>query len=121
MSDPQAWAETLLKLLDRFDADGLAARMAPDGVLISINSDPIVGRNGMRDAVHGVEQGITSISHEVLRAWQADDTVITELRVTYLRHDGRTVVLPCTNIFDLTADGLISRYQIFMDMTPVFA
>jgi len=30
-------------------------------------------------------------------------------------------VLPCTNIFDLTGDGLISRYQIFMDMTPVFA
>jgi hypothetical protein len=42
------------------------------------------------------------------------------LRVTYERHDGRKVVLPCTNIFELTPDGLISRYQIFMDMSPVF-
>lgn len=121
MSDPQAWAETLFKLLDRFDADAIAARMAPDGLLISVNNDPVVGQDGMRDAVRSLEQAITSISHKVLRAWQADDTVITELRVTYVRNDGCMVVLPCTNIFDLTDDGLISRYQVFMDLTPVFA
>jgi len=45
---------------------------------------------------------VTSISHEVRGFGRADDTVITELRVTYVRHDGRKVVLPCTNIFDLT-------------------
>jgi hypothetical protein len=121
MTDPRGWAETLFQLVDRFDADALAARMAPDGVLISVNNDPVVGRDGMRAAVHAFEQAVTSISHQVLRAWRADDTVITELQVTYIRHDGRKVVLPCTNIFDLTDDGLISRYQIFMDMTPVFA
>jgi len=38
-----------------------------------------------------------------------------------VRHDGGKVVLPCANIFDLTDDGLISKYQVFMDMTPVFA
>jgi ketosteroid isomerase-like protein len=121
MTDPRGWAETIFRLVDRFDADAMAARMAPDGVLISVNNDPVVGRDGMRAAVHAFEQAVTSISHQVLRAWRADDTVITELRVTYVRHDGRKVVLPCTNIFDLTDDGLISRYQIFMDMTPVFA
>jgi len=47
--------------------------------------------------------------------------VIAELRVTYVRHNGVKVVLPCTNIFDLSTDGLISKYQIFMNMTPVFA
>jgi hypothetical protein len=121
MSDPQAWAEDLFQLLDRFDADAVAARMAHDGALIIVNNDPVVGRDGMRDAVHRFEQGVARIRHEVLRAWQADETVITQLRVAYVRHDGRKVVLPCTNIFDLTEDGLISRYQIFMDMTPVFA
>lgn len=121
MTSPQGWAETLFELVDRFDADAVAARMAPDGVLISVNNDPVVGRDGMRDAVRGFEQAVTSISHEVLRAWRTGDTVITELRVTYVRHDGREVVLPCANIFDLTDEGLISRYQIFMDMTPVFA
>ncbi len=121
MTDPHAWAESLFELVDRFDADAIAARMAPYGALISVNDDPVVGRDGVRDAVHRFEQAVTSIRHEVLRAWRTDDTVIAELRVTYVRHDGGKIVLPCTNIFDLTDDGLISRYQIFMDMTPVFA
>ena len=121
MTDPRQWAETLFQLVDQFDADAIAARMAPDGVLISVNDAPVVGRDGMRVAVRAFKQAVTSISHEVLRAWRAGDTIITELRVTYVRHDGRKVVLPCTNIFDLTGDGSISRYQIFMDMTPVFA
>jgi hypothetical protein len=121
MKDARGWAEPFFELVDRFDGDALAARMAPDGVLISVNNDPVVGRDGMRDAARSFQQAVTSINHEVLRAWRADATIITELRVTYVRHDGRKVVLPCTNIFDLTDDGLISRYQIFMDMTPVFA
>jgi ketosteroid isomerase-like protein len=121
MANPQEWAEALFGLLDRFDADAVAARMASDGVLISVNNDPVVGRDGVRDAVHSFEQAVASIRHEVLRAWRTDDTVITELRVTYVRNDGRKVVLPCANIFDLADDGLISRYQIFMDMTPVFS
>ena len=121
MEDARGWAEPLFELVDRFDGDGLAARMAPDGVLVSVNDDPVVGRDGLRGAVRNFQQAVTSISHEVVRAWQAETTIVTQLRVTYVRLDGRKVVLPCTNIFDLTDDGLISRYQIFMDMTPVFA
>jgi len=121
MEDALEWAVPLFKLVDRFDADALAARMAPDGLLISVNDDPVVGPEGMRAAAQWFAQAVTSISHEIVQAWRAEDTIITELRVTYDRHDGRKVVLPCTNIFELTPEGLISRYQIFMDMSPVFA
>ncbi len=121
MEDARGWAEPFFGLVDRFDGNAVAARMAPDGVLHSVNDGPVVGRDGMRSAVRRFQQAVTSINHEVLRAWQTETTIITELRVTYVRLDGRKVVLPCTNIFDLTDDGLISRYQIFMDMTPVFA
>jgi ketosteroid isomerase-like protein len=121
MEDALEWAVPLFELVDRFDADALAARMAPDGLLISVNDDPVVGPEGMRAAAKWFAQAVTSISHEIVHAWRAEDTIITELRVTYERHDGRKVVLPCTNIFELTPDGLISRYQIFMDMSPVFA
>ena len=111
MEDALEWAVPLFELVDRFDADALAARMAPDGLLISVNDDPVVGPEGMRAAALWFAQAVSSISHEIVHAW----------RVTYERHDGRKVVLPCTNIFELTPDGLISRYQIFMDMSPVFA
>jgi len=121
MADPHAWAESFFALVDRFDADAVASRMTPQGVLISGNNEPVLGRDGTRDAIHWFERAVASISHEVLRAWQVDDTLIAELRITYVRHDGGKVVLPCTNIVDLTADGLISKYQVFMDMAPVFA
>jgi hypothetical protein len=121
MTDPKRWAEEFFPLVDRFDADAVAARMAPDGVLISTNDDPIVGRDGMRGAVVAFSQGVTSLHHDVLRAWRSGQTIIVELKVTYVRLDGRKTVLPCANIFDLTEDDLISNYQIFMDMTPVFA
>jgi len=121
MTDARGWAESLFELVDRFDADAVAARMTVDGVLISVNDDPVIGRDGVRGAVRWFDQAVTGISHDVLRAWRFDNTVIAELRVTYVRLDGAKVVLPCTNIFELTGDGLISRYQIFMDMTPVFA
>src|SRR6185312_7978579 len=100
MTDPRQWAETLFELVDRFDADALAARMAPDGVLISVNDDPVVGPEGMRAAAQWFAQAVASISHEIVHAWRAEDTIITELRVTYERHDGRKLVLPCTNIFE---------------------
>lgn len=95
--------------------------MAPDGVLVSVNDDPVAGRDGVRAAVRWFGQAIAGIGHEIVRAWRIGDTVIVELRVTYTRHDGGELVLPCTNIFDLAGPGLIARYQIFMDMTPVFA
>jgi ketosteroid isomerase-like protein len=121
MADAKRWAEEFFPLVDRFDADAVAARMAPDGVLISTNDDPIVGQDGMRGAVVAFSQGVSSLRHEVLDAWRSGRTVIVELKVTYVRLDGRKVVLPCANIFDLTEDESISRYQVFMDMTPVFA
>jgi uncharacterized protein (TIGR02246 family) len=121
LGDAQAWAESFFSLVDRGDADSIATSMTPDGALISSNGDPIVGRDAIRDAVNTFQTAITSISHEILRTWRTDDAVITELRVTYVRLDGGKVVLPCANIFDITDDGLVSKYQIFMDMTPVFS
>ena len=72
MADPHAWAESFFALVDRFDADAVASRMTPRGVLISVNNEPVVGRDGMRDAIHSFERAVASISHEVLRAWQVD-------------------------------------------------
>jgi hypothetical protein len=109
MTSPEEWAEALFKLVDRFDADAVAAKMAPDGELIRLNNDPAVSRDGMHDALRAFEQAVTSLSHEVRRAWRTGNTVITELRITCVRHDGREVVLPRANIFDLTDMGLMAR------------
>jgi ketosteroid isomerase-like protein len=118
--DATQWAKEFFALVDASDADGVAGRVTADAVLISGNGEPIAGREGIRNAIATFETLITSISHEVLRAWTVGEGYITELRVTYVRLDGGTLVLPCTNIFDVDDKGQITGYKIFMDMTPVF-
>jgi ketosteroid isomerase-like protein len=119
-ADPTQWAKEFFALVDAGDADGVAGRVAPDAVLTSGNGEPIVGREGIRGAIATFRTLISGISHELVRAWVVGEVYITELRVTYVRLDGRTLVLPCTNIFDVDHEGQITNYQIFMDMTPVF-
>jgi limonene-1,2-epoxide hydrolase len=40
--------------------------------------------------------------------------------VTYQRHDGSRVTLPCFNVFRLR-DARIADYRIYVDANPVFA
>ena len=40
------------------------------------------------------------------------------MTVTYMRHDGSTISLPCCNVFRMRA-GLVSHYSVYMDITPV--
>jgi hypothetical protein len=40
--------------------------------------------------------------------------------VTYTRHDGNTVVLPAVNILQIQ-DDLVTDYQIYVDLAPVYA
>ena len=48
------------------------------------------------------------------------DIAVVEFDVHYTRQDGRSVVLPCCNVFRLR-EGLISEYRSYMDAAPVYA
>jgi hypothetical protein len=42
------------------------------------------------------------------------------LRVSYQLLDGRTVTLPCCNVFRMRGD-LICEYRVYMDIGPVLS
>lgn len=46
--------------------------------------------------------------------------VAASMTLHYTRSDMVTVSLPCCNIVHID-DGLICRYQVYVDITPVFA
>jgi hypothetical protein len=87
----------------------------------SATPNPVSGRDNIRQSSIECRASLAGLEHQVVRAWRVDDTIIAQLLVTYRCHDGTTLTLPCANIFDLNSDGLIRRYQIFMDVNPVFA
>jgi hypothetical protein len=52
--------------------------------------------------------------------WDVGDVSIAQINVEYVRHDGKHVTVPNGDI--LTYDGeLVSNWQIYIDVTPVFA
>jgi len=119
--DTKTWVKNLFAIVDHGTPEELAQYFADDGILRFGNADPVVGRENIRETSRQFRRSLAGLEHEVLSAWRFEDTIMTELSVTYHRHDGQILTLPCANAFDLTVDGLIARYQIYMDIAPVFA
>jgi len=50
-----------------------------------------------------------------------DGVVACELDITYVTTDGRTITLPCADLFKFNEKGLVKEMRIFMDANPLFA
>jgi len=47
--------------------------------------------------------------------------VVCELDITYGTTDGRTIKLPCADMFRFNSQGLVQEMRIYMDAGPLFA
>jgi hypothetical protein len=47
--------------------------------------------------------------------------VACEMDITYVTTDGRTIKLPCADLFKFNNQGQIQEMKIFMDAGPLFA
>ncbi|MBD8605448.1 nuclear transport factor 2 family protein [Aeromicrobium sp. CFBP 8757] len=119
--DATAWVKDLFALVDVGDSEALIARMAPEASMRFGNADAVSGHAEMLAGSQAFHSSITAISHAIVHAVRLGSVILTELEVTYTRLDGQVLTLPCTNVFELDGEGLITRYQIFMDIAPVYA
>ena len=106
--------------IDEFDPDKFVKHLTPDVVFRFANADPVVGRDGVREAVAGVFSSIAGLTHHILQVWEQGDTAIVKINVEYRRLDGKTVTVP--NVDVLVYEGeLVKDWQIYIDVTPVYA
>ena len=93
-----------------------------DGVRFRFgNADSLYGKDALVAASGAFSAAIAGIHHEITHLWEPEPgTVVAELRVTYRRHDGSELTLPCCNIFRVR-HGLVDDYRIYMDINPVTA
>ena len=97
--------------IDAFDPDKFAAHLTPDVV---------TGRAAVREAVAGFFSTIDGLTHHIRNVFESGDTVIAQIDVEYRRQDGKTVTVPNADI--LVYDGdLVRDWQIYIDVTPVYA
>jgi ketosteroid isomerase-like protein len=113
----------LFAAADARDADRSAAFLAEDFVFRFGNADPISDVEAFRQMATEFNASLAGLRHEIrsILATDREGVVVTELAVHYTRLDGSVISLPCCNIFALDGDLKVTRYQIFMDISPVFA
>jgi ketosteroid isomerase-like protein len=116
-------ADQLAKVFASFgaqDVSTLAAFMTDDVQLRLANAPLVQGKGAFIAAVNGFLESVAGVHHEILHVYADGDVAVVEFDVHYTRHDGRSVVLPCCNVFRMR-DGLISEYRSYMDAAPVYA
>jgi ketosteroid isomerase-like protein len=106
--------------IDAFDPDKFVAHLTDDVIFRFGNAEPAVGRAAVREAVAGFFSTIDGLTHHILRIWDDGDVSIAQINVEYVRKDGKHVTVPNADI--LVYDGdLVSNWQIYIDVTPVYA
>lgn len=121
-SEVDRFIRDLFAAVDAGDAERVGG-FVTEGVRFRFGSaEPLTGRANLVAASRQFAASIAGLHHEITDLWQpAPGTVVAELQVTYHRHDGVELTLPCCNIFRLSGDGLVDDYRIYMDVNPVFA
>ncbi|WP_205877013.1 nuclear transport factor 2 family protein [Mycobacterium camsae] len=119
-------AEALVHNFGTVDAGDLDAALATmtDDVTFRFGSGDIArGKHGFIASSVTLATAVASMSHDLSTVLRSVDklepAVIAEMTVTYVRHDGSSVMLPCVNTFRFP-DGLIADYRIYADIGPVF-
>ncbi len=71
------------------------------------------------DASQGFIQVCEGLHHHITNLWETEDgTVICEMEVTYINHNGQVFTLPCCDT--VTFEGnKIKELRIYMDANPL--
>lgn len=73
------------------------------------------------DSSAGFLEKCEGLHHHLTNMWEVgDDTVIVEMVVTYVRHDGKVFTLPCCDTIRFKGDK-VKELRIYMDINPMFA
>ena len=106
--------------IDAFDPDKFVAHLTPDAKFRFANLDPVTGRAEVKEAVAGFFSTINGLTHHILNVYESGETVIAQIDVEYRRKDGKSVTVPNADILVFDGD-LVRDWQIYIDVTPVYA
>jgi len=106
--------------IDAFDPDKFVAHLTPDVTFRFGNADPVTGRAAVKEAVTGFFSTIDGLTHHITNVYEVGDTVVAQIDVEYRRKDGKSVTVPNADVLVFDGD-LVSDWQIYIDVTPVYA
>jgi len=114
----QRWWQDLFAIIDTRQTHAFVRLLCEDASFRYGSNADVQGRAAIGACVDHVFTTFRASSHQLQRCWEIDDCRIGQGIVTYTRLDAQQVVLPFCNVLTMR-DGLVSRYEIFIDPTPL--
>lgn len=113
----------LLKIFETFNVSEAMTLFAGDAAYQFGNYPAAVGIDQIKQTVAASHLDfIKSCTFEVRNMIEPGDGVVAcEMDIKYETTDGRTITLPCADLFRFNEQGLVKEMKIFMDAGPLFA
>ena len=119
-SMPEGFLDGLFAAIDAKDSSAFVAFLAEDGEFRFGSAPVVTGRAAIAEAVETFFGSIDGLSHSVTKVWRDDSSLACEGEVCYRRHDGSEVIIPFVDVFRCQ-DNLISSYNVYIDIAPLYA
>lgn len=114
MADNAAIVRDFIRAWSRLDPDELAEYFTEDGVYHNIPTEPVAGRDNVRQFIAGFSASWTATDWEILTLIADGDTVVCE-RVDRIRTEKGGAELPCCGVFEMRG-GKIRVWRDYFDL-----
>lgn len=113
----------LLKIFETFNVPEAMKLFDKDAIYQFGNYPPAIGIDQIKQAAASSHMDfIKSCTFDVKNLVEpGGGVVVCEMDITYGTTDGRTIKLPCADMFRFNGQGLVQEMRIYMDAGPLFA
>ena len=122
-SKTQQYTLTAQQIIDAIDSGdpSVYAKLLTDDSRFRFGNYPMVkGKEAIFKAQTDFFSSVKNTKHQILRTWKNENSMVVDLLVTYIRHDGSTITLPVVDIFEIV-DNKVDATIIYMDINPLYA
>jgi ketosteroid isomerase-like protein len=110
----------MLKAGESMNVENFAKFYTKDTLYQFSNFPVAYGLQGICDSLQLFLDKVEAVYHDIRAIWEQDNTVICQMDVTYIRHDGKVFTLPCCDTIRFAGDK-IQELRIYIDITPIFS
>ena len=114
MTDNVAVIREFIQAWSSLDADRLAGYFTEDGTYHNIPTQPVTGRENVRNFIRGFLSTWTETRWDIVQIMGEGDVVFAE-RLDRTRTTQGNVDLPCVGVFEM-ADGRIRVWRDYFDL-----
>lgn len=117
-ADASPWLRQLFAAIDAKDTQRFVGFLAEDASFRFGNQPAVRGRAAIGAAVQGFFGSIKACRHEVAGSLTHPESVVCHGQVTYTQADDTRVTVPFAKVMTMRGE-LVSKYLIFVDVTPL--